>query len=162
MAYLLDSDVFIQAKNLHYGFDFCPAFWDWLVAANSNSILFSIERVGDEIRAGNDDLSQWAMLRGSQFFVPPDASTIATLGVVSQWANSQGFQPAAVSTFLTAADYYLVAEARAHGHVVVTHERAANSITRIKIPNACVGMGITCVTPFEMLRREGALFVLAS
>ena len=31
MAYFLDSDVFIRAKNLHYGFDFCPAFWDWLV-----------------------------------------------------------------------------------------------------------------------------------
>jgi hypothetical protein len=30
MAYLLDSNVFIQAKNLHYGFDFCPAFWDWI------------------------------------------------------------------------------------------------------------------------------------
>ena len=30
MSYLLDSDVFIQAKNLHYGFDFCPAFWDWI------------------------------------------------------------------------------------------------------------------------------------
>jgi len=27
MSYLLDSDVFIQAKNLHYGLDFCPAFW---------------------------------------------------------------------------------------------------------------------------------------
>lgn len=27
MTYLLDSNVFIQAKNLHYGFDFCPAFW---------------------------------------------------------------------------------------------------------------------------------------
>ena len=26
--YLLDANVFIQAKNLHYGFDFCPAFWD--------------------------------------------------------------------------------------------------------------------------------------
>jgi Domain of unknown function (DUF4411) len=26
MAYLLDANVFIQAKNLHYGFDFCPAF----------------------------------------------------------------------------------------------------------------------------------------
>lgn len=23
MAYLLDSNVFIQAKNLHYGLDFC-------------------------------------------------------------------------------------------------------------------------------------------
>ena len=30
MAYLLDANVFIAAKNLHYGFDFCPAFWDWL------------------------------------------------------------------------------------------------------------------------------------
>ena len=29
MAYLLDANVFIQAKNLHYGLDFCPAFWDW-------------------------------------------------------------------------------------------------------------------------------------
>ena len=27
MAYLLDANVFIQAKNLHYGLDFCPAFW---------------------------------------------------------------------------------------------------------------------------------------
>ncbi len=25
MAYILDADVFIRAKNLHYGFDFCPA-----------------------------------------------------------------------------------------------------------------------------------------
>jgi hypothetical protein len=33
--YLLDANVFIQAKNLHYGFDFCPGFWDWLVASNS-------------------------------------------------------------------------------------------------------------------------------
>ena len=31
MAYLLDANVFIQAKNLHYGLDFCSAFWDWLI-----------------------------------------------------------------------------------------------------------------------------------
>ena len=24
MAYLLDANVLIAAKNLHYGFDFCP------------------------------------------------------------------------------------------------------------------------------------------
>ena len=32
MAYLLDANVFIAAKNLHYSLDFCPAFWDWLIA----------------------------------------------------------------------------------------------------------------------------------
>ena len=30
-AYLIDLNVFIQAKNLHDGFDVCPAFWDWLI-----------------------------------------------------------------------------------------------------------------------------------
>ena len=43
MAYLLDTNVFIQAKNLHYGFGFCPAFWDWLIANNATQHVFSIE-----------------------------------------------------------------------------------------------------------------------
>ena len=34
MTYLLDANVFIQAKNLHYGLDFCPAFWQWLIDNN--------------------------------------------------------------------------------------------------------------------------------
>ncbi len=53
MAYLLDANVFMQAKNLHYGLDFCPAFWDWLVEANAALSVFSIEKVGDEIAAGH-------------------------------------------------------------------------------------------------------------
>lgn len=35
MAYLLDANTFIQAKNLQYGFDFCPAYWDWLAQNNT-------------------------------------------------------------------------------------------------------------------------------
>ena len=63
MPYLLDADVFIRAKNLHYGLDFCPAFWDWLIERNGAGQVFSIEKVGDELEAGNDDLSAWASQR---------------------------------------------------------------------------------------------------
>jgi len=45
MSYLLDSDVLIQAKNLHYGLDFCPAFWDWLITKNSNGLVYSRRRL---------------------------------------------------------------------------------------------------------------------
>ena len=55
MIYLLDANVFIQAKNLHYGLDFCPAFWEWLVVNNQDNRVFSIEKVGDEINAGEDE-----------------------------------------------------------------------------------------------------------
>lgn len=86
MAYLLDANVFIEAKNRYYGLDFCPAFREWLITENAKQRVISIERVGDEI--------------------------------------------------------------------------ASPSIKKIKIPNVCIGLGIKCVTPFEMLRIERARFVL--
>lgn len=160
MAYLLDANIFIQAKNLHYGLDFCPAFWDWLVEANMTARVFSIEKVGDELAAGGDELSAWATARGASFFLKPDAPVVPTLASVSTWATAQGYDPAAVNTFLQVADYYLVAHALAHGHTVVTHEVPAPSVKRIKIPNVCIGVGVKCMNPYEMLRVERARFVL--
>jgi hypothetical protein len=51
-------------------------------------------------------------------------------------------------------DYYLVAQAHAAGHTVVTHEIPSASTRRIKIPDACIGLSIKCMTPFEMLRAS--------
>ncbi len=160
MSYLLDADVFIQAKNLHYGLDFCPAFWEWLIASNAAGLVLSTEKIGDEIEAGSDELSAWATARGPEFFVKPDAAILPALGTVSAWATGQSYEPAAVNTFLQVADFYLVAHALAHGYTVVTHEIASASTKKIKIPNACIGLGVKCMTPFEMLRRERARFVL--
>ena len=162
MAYLLDANVFIQAKNLHYGLDFCPAFWEWLIENNGSEQVFSIEKVGDEIEAGDDELADWAMHRGSDFFLKPDSAMLPALGSVSSWATNQNYEPAAVNTFLQIADYYLVAHALAHRHTLVTHEIVSTSTKKIKIPNACIGLNIKCVTPIEMLRHERARFILGS
>ena len=159
-AYLLDANVFIQAKNLYYGLDFCPAFWDWLIAANSAQRVYSIEKVGNEIAAGGDELADWAEQRVSGFFLEPDTEMLPALSTVSNWTTNQKYEAAAVSTFLQVADYYLIAHALAHGHTIVTHEIASNTTKKIKIPNVCIGLRIKCMTPFEMLRRERARFVL--
>jgi predicted nucleic acid-binding protein len=158
--FLLDTNIFIQAKNLHYGFDFCPAFWEWLIAQNSGGRVASIDKVGDELRAGGDDLSDWAAARGRAFFLPPDDPVVPALARVSAWATSQSYEAAAIATFLQVADYWLVAHALAHGFVVVTHEVPSDSTRKIKIPNACIGLGLPCISPYEMLRRERARFVL--
>jgi hypothetical protein len=160
MAYLLDADVFIRAKNLHYGLDFCPAFWDWLITQNGAGLVFSVEKVGDEVQAVEDELSVWAKARGDAFFLKPDASVFPALAAVSAWASGQHYEPAAVSTFLQVADYYLIAQAHTGTQTVVTHEVPSASTRKIKIPDACIGLGIKCMTPYEMLRRERARFVL--
>ena len=35
-----------------------------------------------------------------------------------------------------------------------------NSVNRVKIPNVCIGLGVKCLSPFEMLNVEHARFVL--
>jgi hypothetical protein len=159
-AYLLDANVFIEAKNRYYGLDFCPAFWEWIMLEKSAGRVYSIEKVGDELIAGADELAAWAAPLGASFFLKPDPAMLPKLSEVSAWAVSQRYEQAAVNTFLEKADYYLVAHALAHGHTVVTHEIASTSVKKIKIPDACIALGVKCVTPFEMLRYSRARFVL--
>jgi hypothetical protein len=160
MGYLLDANVFIEAKNRYYGFDFCPAFWRWVLLQNDAGKVFSVEKVGDELRSGNDDLAGWATDRGGEFFLPPDEPMLASMRTVSRWAASAAYDPSAVSTFLGGTDSYLVATALAHRHIVVTHEKASSSVKRIKIPDACIPLKVKVMNTFEMLRLERARFVL--
>lgn len=160
MPYLLDANVFIAAKNLHYGFDFCPAFWDWLIRANTRERVFSIERVGGELKAGNDQLAEWAGQRGDGFFLEPTAEMPASLATVSNWVVGNGYETAAIDEFLQVADYYLAAHALAGGYTVVTHEIRSASKRRIKLPDVCAGLNVQWRTTFQMLSRERALFVL--
>lgn len=161
MAYLLDANAFIEAKRRWYGFDFCPAYWQWLERANARQTVFSIERVADEILAGDDELVPWIQARGDSFFLKPDQNVVQSLSQLSTWVSGGTYDPAAVATFLDVADSYLVAHAHAHGHTIVTHEIVANSPRNVKIPNACVAMGVKYLNPFEMLRAEKARFVLS-
>ena len=160
MVYLLDANIFIQAKNLHYGFDFCPAFWDWIIEQNGKGRVGSIEKIGDELEAGQDELAEWAKARGDGFFLKPDEALLESMRVLSDWVRSQRYQPVAVNTFFQVADYYLIAHAHAHKCTVVTHEVASNGIGKVKIPNACIGVKVKFMTPYEMLRLERARFVL--
>lgn len=159
MTYLLDANVFIEAKNRYYGLDFCPAFWAWLEDRNAAGVVFSVEHVLDELKAGADDLTVWAKSR-RHMFLTPGTEVLPSLRLLSNWAASGNFDQAAADTFLQAADYYLVAHAHAHGMTVVTQEVASDTRKRIKIPNVCVELGIKFMAPFQMLRVEQARFVL--
>ncbi|HUP25405.1 MAG TPA: DUF4411 family protein [Thermoanaerobaculia bacterium] len=159
MAYLLDANVFITAKNLHYGFDFCPAFWDWLDERRGEGI--SIEPVRDELLAGEDDLAEWARDRDEGLFLPLDQAVLAALARVSEWVQQQEYLEAAKAQFFQSADFYLIGAALAWRRTVVSHERASSTTKRVKIPDVCIGLGIRVINPFVMLRIERARFVLA-
>ena len=162
MAYLLDANVLITAKNSHYGFDFCAGFWDWLDVAHRAGVVFSVERVYDALAPGGDELTAWCVARRS-FFLPLGSNDVRAVATVNRWANdSTEYDPPAKSQFSDAADSFLIAQALAGRHTIVTHERIGDSRKKIKIPNAASAHGIAWCTPFQMLRVERARFVLGS
>ena len=91
--------------------------------------------MGDELLAGDDELSEWVRELNEEFFIPVNMHATWVLEKVAIWVTNQNYTTAAVSTFLKAADYYLIAQAVAGNYTVVTHEVAAPSIKKIKIPH---------------------------
>lgn len=160
MAYLLDADVFIRAKNEYYGFELCPGFWDWLELMNAEGTVCSVEAVLLELIEGDDDLARWARDHRS-FFLSPTAADIDSIAAVNRWANdSPSYEAAAKTDFARAADSFLLGQARAGNHTVVTHEIISDGRRKIKIPNAAAAFDIQVRNPFQMLRAMNARFVL--
>ena len=162
MAYLLDANTLIEAKNTWYAFDLCPGFWSWIEDAHNSGQVFSTAGIRKELLNGNDQLAAWAKQRPAGFFLPDDAASLAEMPNVSTWVTSQNFQPDAIRQFMSGADPFLVAYAKAHGHTVVTHERhQPGQRNRVKIPTVCAALGVACDHTFTVLRAENVRFVVA-
>lgn len=161
--YLLDANIFITSKNTHYGLDFVPAFWQWLDEGHLAGLLCSIDKIKTEIDARVDELTEWAGDRGPMF-LSMDEESVPSLGLLSAWAMApqSNFTQGAQADFLASADFQLVAYAHAHDYTVVTHEVSEPARrNRVKIPDACIALGVQCINPFTMLRNENAQFVLS-
>jgi len=156
MAYLLDSNVFIEAKNHYNGFNLCPGFWGWLDHSNKIGIALSVKRVRDELMGRQDQLSLWCKSRTKMFVETADNETFESMKLLTGWVTDN-FSPAAQAKFLRGADFVLVAFAHAHSHKVVTTEIAASGF-EVKIPNACKMMDVPCMNTFAMLKSEKVRF----
>ena len=72
------------AKNLHYGLDFCPAFWQWLIDSHADGRVLII----DKPAARADELTQWVHDHGNDLFRETDTAVAG-----------QQCEPAAINTF---------------------------------------------------------------
>lgn len=160
MAYLLDSNIFIQAKNEYYGFDLCPGFWNWLEQQNQVGKVFSIDRVQVELSTFSDELAEWVRGRGTKLFLALDQPAIQAMASVSTWVQHAPHRDSAKRDFLSGADPFLIAYAVAHQHTVVSHEIDGPSLRKVKIPAVCRALNVPYIRTFDMLRQEKVAFVL--
>lgn len=158
-AYLIDSDVFITAKNRYYAFSVCPGFWDSLLHCHGLGTVHSIDRVKQELLLGreDDDLVQWVSGSvPSEFFISSDgADVVGAFTEVMLWVTRHPqYQDEAKAKFASGADGWLVAHGMASGRVVVTNEQPRpESRNQIKLPDVCKAFSVTFEDTFSMLQK---------
>lgn len=160
MAYCLDADSLIDAKNHYYGMDFCPAFWQWLDVQAAAGEVLSIVQVADELEPWGGPLKQWDESRKGPMFKGLDASVPQWMTELAEWTMQQPFLESAKNEFLASTDLKLVAYAKAHGHIVVTREVHDDGRRKVKIPTVCKAFDVPIARTHDMLRNLKARFVL--
>ena len=153
--------MFIQAKNGPYGFDICPAFWNWLIRQARAGTVYSSIMVYEELVNGDDELAEWVGRRENRsLFVGPNASVQAIYrSIIEKIRANRNYAPHHVKSFLDKADPWVIAQAKNDGSVVVTQETLAGMDTKkVKIPNICAELGVDYKDTYQMLRALKASF----
>lgn len=128
MKYLLDSNVFIEAKNRYYAFDVCPGFWDWMDHVVAGGDVLSLAMVREELLAGNDELAKWIGVRKqAQCFLGADPWLVAKAKAIG-------------------------------ATVVTLEVRDLNCKKKVPLPNVCDVESVPFMNTFELLQKLAAQF----
>ncbi|OHB66659.1 MAG: hypothetical protein A2V70_13410 [Planctomycetes bacterium RBG_13_63_9] len=174
-GYVLDANVFIEAKNRYYRFKLCPGYWKALITHHGNNRVCSIDRVRDELIVRKSDrdeskkepdaLSDWAKdsVPETFFMQTQDQAVIDAFQQMVTWVDSQTqFTADAKAEFASAADGWLIAFAKANNLTVVTHEvYNRDARRRVPMPNVCVEFDVDYVDTFKMLEDLKVKFILS-
>lgn len=157
-AYVLDSDVFIAAKNAYYAFDICPGFWESIVYAHEHDRVRSIDRIKAELLAGQpkEDLVVWVKetVPARFFHGTQSKAVLDAYAEIALWVQrSTQYLDRAKAKFATEADGWLVAYSMVHGSTVVTNEQPRpDSHSRVLLPDVCTQFKVPSKDTFTMLR----------
>jgi hypothetical protein len=158
-VYVLDSDVFIAAKNTYYAFDICPGFWAGLLLGHKRDRVHSIDRIKAELLAGQpkEDLVVWIKQRVPKTFFESTQTkqVVDAYAEIVLWVqrNTQ-YLDRAKAKFATEADGWLVAYSMVHGTTVVTNEQPRpESRNRVLLPDVCEQFRVPRKDTFSLLRE---------
>ncbi|WP_340619680.1 DUF4411 family protein [Xenorhabdus siamensis] len=152
--FLIDSNVFIEAKYFHYNFNYCKKFWDLILDLHQKGIVFSIKAVRNELIKKEDALCNWVKTEVPDSFFEDENKSFSSYAQLMNWSRNLNVHDKAKADFadINKADAFLIAHAMTNSMAVITHEKEQpGAKKRILIPNAAKANGVKTLTIFEFL-----------
>lgn len=151
--YWLDADVYIQAKNGPFRFEWVPGFWDFLAKQFDAGNIKSPKKVYDELTDYSDLLASWCRrMRHRGICVTANKNVQECYGKIANHVHAK--HPAHLANeFLKGGDGWVIAHAMATGGIVVAQESERSKKGRIKVPTVCRELGVKCIGTYTMLEQ---------
>jgi hypothetical protein len=119
--------------------------------------------VHNELMNGDDELKIWARGLNGVLCVEPDSKVLEAYQHVADFANTRYHDGHWIRDFLSGADPWVIAHAKAYNLTVVAmeghkskediHRTTKKFIGKIKIPNMCGHFSVSCISTFELVRK---------
>jgi len=149
VRYSVDTSAILDGWRRHYPLDVFPGVWQRLDELIDDGSLRATEEVLVELERKDDEVHAWALKR-HHLFVPIDDRiqdvVAAILAGHERLLDTRSGR--------SAADPFVIALAEIEGSVVVTGERATNSLDRPNIPDVCNARGLRAISLLQLLREE--------
>ncbi len=162
-TFLIDTNSILTPYKTYYPFDFAEKFWTQLQEKIENGNIVIMDIVRDELRKGNDELTDWIngfdrdliLFRNNQ-------SILSEYGNVINYINQEScYSEKALMSWSDAsiADAWLIAASVVYGYTIVTFEKPNGNLNSInpsknaKIPDVAQRFNVECCDIFYMMRE---------
>lgn len=150
MSFSLDTSAILDAWVRHYPPDVFPSVWERMNDAAAAGKIFIVDEVLSELKRKDDGAHDWFESR-RQMVISIDAPIQASVAeimrrypkIIDTRRNRSGCDP------------WVIALAEVRGFSVVTGERPSGTLTRPKIPDICLDIGLSYMDVVEFFRRQG-------
>ncbi len=161
--YLLDTNSLITPYKTYYPFDFAKKFWDQMHQAIDRGNILILDLVYEEVKKGDDQLSEWMNELDSSLILNHIQPAIITryAEILQHIQTSNFYKEKALLDWSKsdAADPWLIATACTYGYRIITFEtkngnlNIVNKSARAKIPDVCSVLGVACEDLYSMMRN---------
>jgi hypothetical protein len=156
MKYSLDTSVLIEGWVRTYPIQIFPGLWHNLESLIRQGRAQATEEVLHELEKQEDALTRWAKKQGNLFTKLDDKIQLEVTRILTshpRLVESGGRR--------SAADPFVIALASMNACKVVTEEPrtvGSSSVGRVRIPDVCDAMNITCIKLLDLMREQGWRF----
>lgn len=149
--YSFDTSALINGRQDIFRPPMFEPIWDAIGQMIASGQVLAVDEVKRELKRKDDEVSRWARTKQGLFVSLKHDIQQATKEVLRACPRLMAQHGANRNS----ADPFVVGLALARGGTVVTQETPGRSDRRPRIPDACIEVGVSCITLPEFVSAQG-------